>query len=166
MTGSSSGNIELVPLTAAFLPVAAALHVQGFEDCWDEDALLRLLDVPGTFGLLAFQPGDSAQNGADIPLGFVLIQSVVDEAEIITIVVASDVRRMGVAKTLIAGVEERLCANGVVRMLLEVAVDNDPALNLYQGCGFEKVGRRKGYYDRHDGRKVDALVLERVFAQS
>lgn len=171
MTGSSFGKttqgktIELVALSAAFVPVAAALHAQGFEDCWDEDALLRLLDVPGAFGLLAFQPGESAQNGADIPLGFVLIQAVVDEAEINTIVVAPSARGMGVAKKLIAGAEKRLRAEGVTRMLLEVAIDNDPALKLYQGYGFNKVGHRKGYYDRHDGRKVDALVLEHVFAQ-
>tara|TARA_R110000796_G_scaffold16484_5_gene51489 strand:- start:57476 stop:58042 length:567 start_codon:yes stop_codon:yes gene_type:complete len=152
--------IELVALTGAFASVAAALHEQGFDDCWDADAITRLLDVPGAFGLLAFQPGDNARNGADIPLGFVLVQAVLDEAEINTIVVTPSARGLGVGKKLLSGVEERLRADDVTRMLLEVAIDNEPALRLYRGFGFAEIGRRKRYYDRRDGQKVDALVLE------
>ncbi|MBX2832414.1 MAG: ribosomal protein S18-alanine N-acetyltransferase [Rhodospirillales bacterium] len=155
-------EIVLVPLTAAFAEVASALHAQGFEDCWDGNAIIRMLDVPGAFGVLAFQPGNVALNGQDQPLGFVLIQAVIDEAEINTITVAPAARRLGVGKKLLAAVEERLRNNDVKRMLLEVAVDNDPAIGLYRQNGFAEVGRRKGYYSRNDGRKTDALVLERI----
>ena len=157
-----SPKIELVPLTAAFAPVASALHAQGFDDPWDADAIIRLLDVPGAFGILAYQPGDPAQNGDDLPLGFVLMQAVLDEAEINTITVAPTARRMGVGKKLLAAVEERLRASDVARMLLEVAVDNDPAIALYAQNGFSEVGRRKGYYARRNSAPVDALVLERL----
>ena len=33
--------------------------------------------------------------------------------------------------------------------------DNEPAIQLYLGMGFERVGRRRGYY--RDG--TDALIL-------
>lgn len=155
-------KIELVPLTAAFAPVASALHAQGFDDPWDADAIIRLLDVPGAFGILAYQPGDPAQNCEDLPLGFVLMQTVLDEAEINTITVAPAARRMGVGKKLLGAVEERLRASNVTRMLLEVAVDNDPAIALYTQNGFSEVGRRKGYYARRNSAPVDALVLERL----
>lgn len=155
-------KIELVPLTAAFAPVASALHAQGFDDPWDADAIIRLLDVPGAFGILAYQPGDPAQNGEDLPLGFVLMQTVLDEAEVNTITVAPAARRMGVGKKLLGAVEERLRASDVTRMLLEVAVDNDPAIALYTQNGFSEVGRRKGYYARRNSAPVDALVLERL----
>lgn len=153
--------IELVALTGAFASVAAALHEQGFEDCWDADAITRLLDVPGAFGLLAFQPGDCAQNRADIPMGFVMVQAVLDEAEINTIVVAKQARQCGVARKLLTTTFDRLRENEVGRVLLEVAEDNAPAIALYRHCGFIEIGRRKNYYRRKSGREVDALVMER-----
>jgi len=154
-------QIELVPLTAAFAEVASALHVQGFEDCWDADAIMRLLDVPGAFGLLAFRPGNEAKNCKDLPLGFVLVQSVVDEAEIVTIVVGKQSRKSGVARKLLSAVFDRLRENDIGRLLLEVAEDNAPAIALYRQCGFDEIGRRKKYYRRKSGREVDALVMER-----
>ena len=45
------------------------------------------------------------------------------------------------------------------RLFLEVADDNIPALVLYSRSGFKEVGRRKGYYQRANGAKADALVL-------
>lgn len=156
-------KIELVPLTAAFAPVASALHAQGFDDPWDADAIIRLLDVPGAFGILAYQPGDPAQNGEDLPLGFVLMQTVLDEAEVNTIAVAKDARNRGVASKLLSAVFDRLCENGARRLLLEVAEDNGPAIALYRHLGFEEVGCRKNYYRRKSGRAVDALVMERGF---
>ncbi|MEK9844083.1 GNAT family N-acetyltransferase [Thalassospira sp.] len=154
-------QIELVALTAAFAPVAAALHAEGFEDCWDADSIIRLLDVPGAFGILAYAPGDEAENRDDVPLGFVLIQSVLDEAEINTIVVAKQDRKCGVARKLLAAVSDRLRENGIGRLLLEVAEDNAPAIALYQQTGFTEIGRRKNYYRRKSGRTCDALVMER-----
>ncbi|MDG4718691.1 MULTISPECIES: GNAT family N-acetyltransferase [Thalassospira] len=165
MSASSSQHpvrqIELVALTAAFAPVAAALHAQGFEDNWDEDAITRLLDVPGAFGILAFEPGDAAQNRDDVPLGFVMIQTVLDEAEINTIVVAREARQCGVATKLLSAVFDRLGDTGVGRLLLEVAEDNESAIALYRQRGFSFIGRRKKYYRRKSGREVDALVMER-----
>lgn len=158
---SVASTIELVPLTAAFASVAEQLHAQGFEDCWDADAIIRLLDVPGAFGILAYAPGNEAENRDDMPLGFVLIQTMLDEAEINTIVVAREARQCGVARKLLAGVVDRLGDNGVGRLLLEVAEDNAPAIALYQQCGFTDIGRRKRYYRRKSGREVDALVMER-----
>ncbi|MHC8491362.1 GNAT family N-acetyltransferase [Thalassospira sp. SM2505] len=150
-----------MPLTAAFASVAEQLHAQGFEDCWDADAIIRLLDVPGAFGILAYAPGNEAENRDDMPLGFVLIQTMLDEAEINTIVVAREARQCGVARKLLAGVVDRLGDNGVGRLLLEVAEDNAPAIALYRQCGFTDIGRRKRYYRRKSGREVDALVMER-----
>jgi ribosomal-protein-alanine N-acetyltransferase len=42
--------------------------------------------------------------------------------------------------------------------VLEVAVDNHAARDLYLGASFSAVGRRPRYYRRPDGR-VDALIL-------
>ena len=99
-------RIEIVPLTAAFCPVASALHAQGFEDHdhWSADEMVALLDVPGAFGFLAFAPGNEVENRLDTPLGFIQMQAVLDEAEINTIVVAKEARKRGVARKLLFAV--------------------------------------------------------------
>jgi ribosomal-protein-alanine N-acetyltransferase len=48
---------------------------------------------------------------------------------------------------------------GADSMFLEVAVDNAPAIALYEAAGFAAVGRRPGYYDRGAAGRVDALIL-------
>jgi len=156
-------RIEIVPLTAAFCPVASALHAEGFEDQdhWSADEMVALLDVPGAFGFLAFVPGNEVENRLDTPLGFIQMQAVLDEAEINTIVVAKEARKRGVARKLLFAVFERLRETGVGRVLLEVAEDNASAIALYRHCGFTEIGRRKKYYRRKSGREVDALVMER-----
>ena len=156
-------GIEIVPLTAAFCPLASAIHAEGFEDQdhWSADEMIALLDVPGAFGFLAFAPGIPAENRLDTPLGFIQMQAVLDEAEINTIVVAKEARKRGVARKLLSATFDRLRETGVGRVLLEVADDNAPAIALYRYCGFTEIGRRKKYYRRQSGRQVDALVMER-----
>ena len=159
-------GIEVIALTPAFAPVAAALHQTGFDDFWDENAICDLLNVPGAFGLLAFAPGSGQHQGSacaeDIPLGFVLVQVVLDEAEINTIVVGPAARRCGVGNILMENVVSHLQKHGVGRLLLEVACDNAAAMALYQKLGFAEIGRRRGYYRRNGGPAIDALVMERV----
>ena len=42
---------------------------------------------------------------------------------------------------------------------LEVAVDNDGAIAMYELMGFERTGLRKAYYDRGPEGFTDALVM-------
>jgi len=161
-----TAQVDVIALTPAFAPVAAALHQTGFDECWDENALCDLLAVPGAFGLLAFTPGlDQQGDGVledDIPLGFVLVQTVLDEAEINTIVVGPQARRRGVGQALMENVLLYLQKQGVNRLLLEVACDNEAAIALYRKLGFAEIGRRREYYRRKAGPRVDALVMERL----
>lgn len=156
-----ANEIEIVPLTAAFCAVASVLHTDGFEDHWSEDEMIALLDVPGAFGFLAFAPGNKAENQLDMPLGFIQMQTVLDEAEINTIVVTKQARKCGVARKLLSATFDLLRETGIGRVLLEVADDNTSAIALYRHSGFVEIGRRKQYYRRKSGRSVDALVMER-----
>lgn len=49
---------------------------------------------------------------------------------------------------------------GAAILFLEVAVDNEPALRLYETLGFAQAGRRQAYYARKDGPSADALTLK------
>ena len=52
--------------------------------------------------------------------------------------------------------------NDLAFLTLEVRPSNTAAIALYEGFGFEEVGRRKNYYDLP---KEDALILTRYFKE-
>lgn len=79
-----------------------------------------------------------------------------DDAELMTIGVAKDAQRQGIALALLDALIARARAQGARRMLLEVRVDNDPALALYQRFGFERMGLRKRYYQPGN---IDAYTM-------
>lgn len=120
----------------------AALHAAAFpHDPWPEDAFATLLQQPGVTGLI------------DPRGGFLLLRSVLDEAEILTIGAAA--RRQGIGRALLQAGIAVLQAQQVRTLYLEVAASNLAARGLYAAFGFARTGFRPNYYP--DG--ADALIL-------
>ncbi|MDE2319301.1 MAG: GNAT family N-acetyltransferase [Rhodospirillales bacterium] len=135
----SSGIIEAGPAHAAAL---AAMHGLVFpHEAWNEAAFAALLGQPGARALI---------HAAD---GFILLRTVLDEAEILTIGVLE--KRQGIGAALLREGLRGLRAGGVSVVHLEVATSNIPARALYEKHGFVQSGLRKAYY----GDGADALML-------
>ena len=137
--------------------VAGSLHAEAMaagtgDEAWKADAIARLLGTAGIFGFLALAAEEE-------PAGFVLARTAVDEAEILTLAVAPGCRRRGIARRLMMEAIGTARARGAEKLLLEVALDNEPARRLYASLGFSQVGRRTGYYSRAGGGSMDSLVL-------
>lgn len=79
-----------------------------------------------------------------------------DDAQIMTIGVAKQYQRKGIASKLLSTMIKTVKQIGAKRMLLEVRVDNVPALALYERFGFVKMGLRKRYYQPEG---VDAYTM-------
>ena len=79
-----------------------------------------------------------------------------DDAQIMTIGVAKQYQRKGMASKLLSTMIKTAKQIGAKRMLLEVRVDNVPALALYERFGFVKMGLRKRYYQPEG---VDAYTM-------
>lgn len=79
-----------------------------------------------------------------------------DDAELMTIGVAVSHQRRGIAARLLATLVDEAEKQGAARMLLEVRVDNDPALALYRRFGFTRMGLRKRYYQPGN---IDAYTM-------
>jgi ribosomal-protein-alanine N-acetyltransferase len=143
--------IEVLEATPAYAQVIAEILAQAGATAWDAATIGALLEKPSVSGLIA-------RADEDRPSGVVLVQRAGDEAEVLNIATLPFARRQGVARELILSVSKQLTMRGVKALHLEVAEDNAPARALYQGLGFEEVGRRKGYY-RRAGGALDALLL-------
>ena len=85
--------------------------------------------------------------------GFILYRAIAGEAEILTLAVAPDARRRGVARALVETAMAAAAAAGTTSAFLEVAESNAAAIALYQSAGFAEVGRRPGYLRPHGPRR-------------
>lgn len=96
--------------------------------------------------------------------GFLLGRAVAGEAELLTLAVAPEARRLGLGRRLVARFLYQAQLRGAERAFLEVAADNAAAIALYESAGFVGAGRRGAYYRAPDGSRTDALVLARDLA--
>jgi len=84
-----------------------------------------------------------------------------EDAQVMTLAVDATHQNHGLGRRLLDALVARARELGAQRVLLEVRVDNDPAIHLYESSGFRRLGRRRGYYQPGN---VDAwtmlLVLE------
>ncbi|MFX8477565.1 GNAT family N-acetyltransferase, partial [Acinetobacter baumannii] len=80
------------------------------------------------------------------PVGFIIAQIPGDEAEILSVGVIDRWQRSGLGRRLVEGLIRAAQRAEARRIFLEVAVDNEPALRLYQSLDFERVGKRPRYY--------------------
>lgn len=160
-------GLKLLGVTFAHCALIARLHGLCFEDGWNSATVAQVLRLAGAFGLLATVPERSPDGkliGADaqVPIGFALTAGVLDERELLSLGVVPAHRRHGAASVLIDAVVERVKGEGVKRLLLEVAEDNDEARRLYSRFEFEPIGRRPGYYTKRNGPSVAAITLARA----
>lgn len=88
--------------------------------------------------------------------GFIVYRATCDEAEIITVGVAPEARRTGIAAAMIGIMEADLKKRGVKHIFLEVAADNTPARALYKQNNFVQIGIRPKYYDG-----IDAIIMRK-----
>jgi ribosomal protein S18 acetylase RimI-like enzyme len=144
-------NCRIEPIPAGAVEPLAILHRACFpDDPWEAGALARIMALSGGFGWLAWE--------SEVPAGFILVRDLGNECEILSLGVAPRWRRRGVARELLGTAVAEARRRELPSLVLEVAIDNDAASNLYSSAGFVAVGRRARYYRRPDGR-VDGLIL-------
>jgi ribosomal-protein-alanine N-acetyltransferase len=129
----------------------AVLHKAAFSvpRPWTQSEFVDLLSDP-----FVFVAGDAR--------GFVLGRAVAGEAEVLTLAVDHALRRQGLGRGLVAAFIAGATLREAEVAFLEVAADNAAAIALYEGAGFAKSGRRKGYFQTPDGTRIDALVMTRL----
>lgn len=145
--------LEFRPLGADDITTAHAIHCAAAEQPWSL-ALWQAVLAPNYRNFVLSQ--------ADEPVAVAVFSKVLDEVELQMIVVHPAWQRQGYGRQLLAAALNRLRSQQLKRILLEVDVDNSPALGLYSELGFSRVGLRKAYYKQASG-SGDAVVMEKLF---
>ena len=131
--------MRILPMSAEHIDAVAALERVCFSTPWSATSLREELDNPCAVFAVAV-----GEDGA--LLGYVGMHHLVDEGFITNVAVAPSARRQGVAQALLRHLSDYGAAHGLYRITLEVRVSNAPAIALYEGFGFQILGRRPKYY--------------------
>ncbi len=138
--------------TVLDIPVLVSLDRQYFpHTAWPAEQFRAEIGKPTRFFLIG-ESGEEiiAYAGAFLP-------NAGGEGDIMTIAVAPEYRRKGIAKELISRMESWAKARGAIAMMLEVDVTNSDAIALYTSLGYESLNIRKNYY----GYGRDAQIMRR-----
>lgn len=128
---------------------------------WSLSMLEQELNGPGRtyyvwVGSRPHIPQNEVPSACDEVLGYIGIWYDSVDAEIMTIGVAKNAQHAGIGRTLLCTAIDTAREQGAHRVLLEVRVDNEHAINLYRQFGFKPMGLRRHYYQPED---IDALTM-------
>ena len=140
--------MKIVPMDLTHVDAVANLEKVCFHDPWSLNAITGEVSNPLSIWFVALD--------GERVVGYIGSQAVIDLADVMNVAIEPSYRRRGIAELLIKELEDALKAQGVIGLLLEVRVSNEPARNLYEKMGFSVVGRRPGYYSHP---KEDALIM-------
>ena len=147
------GEPGLSEATSRDAAAIAALHAASFRRGWSEQEVEGLLTDRHVIA-------HRAMTGTTMA-GFIMSRLVEDEAESLSVAVASRQRGRGLARDLLNLHLGRLAGFGARAVFLEVDEHNKAAIRLYDRAGFHEISRRPNYYPGPGGKAVAALVLRR-----
>lgn len=129
----------------------AEMEHQTFSDAWSEKAILDTLRNPKTICLVAEKIGKI--------VGYCIVYTADDEADIARIAVLKESRRFGIASELIHALDVICWENQIQIIMLDVRVSNDDARTFYEKHGFTQDGIRENYYKNPI---EDAILMSRA----
>lgn len=138
---------------AADLPRLVAIENGAFAgDRLSRRALARHLRSPTAALLVATALPDRV-----VAYALLLFRANARRARLYSLAVDPEARGLGLARSLVAAAEAEALRRGAAALTLEVRVDNEAAIRLYEALGYRGLGRRSDYYE--DG--ADALRYEK-----
>jgi ribosomal-protein-alanine N-acetyltransferase len=94
--------------------------------------------------------------GKSVISAYIIFRLIADEAHLHNLAVKKELKRQGLARSLMETMKNIAIQVGIFARTLEVRESNKEAISLYLKCGFVVKGRRPLYYtDTHE----DALIM-------
>ncbi|MDB5747917.1 MAG: ribosomal-protein-alanine acetyltransferase [Massilia sp.] len=151
MNAPASAGLALVPMLEADVDEVYALECSVFPHPWSRANFADSLAAGYDAWLLRDPLGELA--------GYFLLMYALDEAHLLDVAVAGERHGTGLGRYLLETLCARARAMGAGSVLLEVRPTNERAVAVYKRFGFDEIGRRKGYYPAHEGKREDAIVM-------
>ena len=92
-------------------------------------------------------------------VGFVICQTVLDEATVFNIAIHPDFQGKQLGFALLNELISQLRLKGIQTLWLEVRESNKKAINLYEKLNFNEVDIRKNYYPTPEGKRENAVIM-------
>ena len=147
-TADVAARIAVEPMRWWHLPEVADLERALFPgDAWSVEQFWRELSLDTRHYLVAVDDGRVVGYGGVFVLP--------PDSDVQTLAVRVDRQGRGLASRLLSGLVGEAGRRGCTHLMLEVRVDNAPALALYGRFGFERLSVRHRYYP--DGG--DAVIM-------
>jgi [ribosomal protein S18]-alanine N-acetyltransferase len=156
---NDAAHLELRPMVVGDVDEVHALECSVFPHPWSHANFMDSL-ASGYDAWVLREPALAAASGA--LAGYFLLMYALDEAHLLDVAVAAPLHGRGVGRFLLDRIAARARAERMASILLEVRPSNTRALRVYQRYGYAEIGRRRGYYPAHEGRREDAIVMRYV----
>jgi ribosomal-protein-alanine N-acetyltransferase len=147
-------HLELRPMVVGDVDGVHALECSVFPHPWSRANFMDSL-ASGYDAWVLCEPAGALA-------GYFLLMYALDEAHLLDVAVAAPLHGRGVGRYLLDRIAARARAQRMASILLEVRPSNTRALDVYRRYGYDEIGRRKGYYPAHEGRREDAIVMRYV----
>ncbi len=124
-----------------------AIENQSFQEPWSRDGFSQIMSNPSFTSMGLFMDGKLA--------GYVFYYLVLDELHVMNVAVDPIFRNQKLATKLLTKVHDFGKEKNIKYAYLEVRETNEAAQKLYACLGYQKQGRRIGYYSNQE----DALLM-------
>lgn len=159
ITAASPGlTLSIARMTEHDLLEVVEIEELSGLSAWGWEAYHKELQSPEDVIMLVARTAHSGPNPNNERsiMGFIITRLVAGELHINNVAVRPEFRRQHVAMRLLEAALSQGSVYGALLAFLEVREGNVTAQGLYRRCGFEVVGRRKGYYRQPP---EDALLM-------
>ena len=151
MTLATEANIQFSVLSLPWLKHVLAIERSVYDYPWPEEVLQQAL--AGEFDV------EGAITSERDLMGYLMTMQVVDEVHIINFAIAKKWQRQGIGTQLLKRLHAKEEARATKFFFLDVASQNQVAVNFYKRHGYKPIGLRKAYYH---GSGDDAIVMQRL----
>ncbi len=152
---SGTPTFRIHPANKAYAKTMAAIHAQCFNKGWSALEFESFFERSGVFAGVAYAPDNQ-------PVGFIICWIIEEVCDLLSVGVLPEYRREGVGQLLLDYGMTTARDMGAARIMLEVNINNDAAITMYEANGYIRDGVRPAYYNNPDGSRADALRLVRA----
>ena len=134
----SQNKVAITRFSAEHIGQVAQIERDTFSEPWSEKSMTLLCTEEYPSFVLTNEKGEV--------FGYVSTAKALDELQMINLAVRSDCRERGFATRLLSALDDFCGESAIESISLEVRESNTAAISLYERCGYERVGLRRGFY--------------------